>query len=66
MGAGSDENSDVDSAGVYFVSVEEFEQRELSGCGSVPLSACGPEALAEYGAEPSANRRPIKTLQKPN
>ncbi len=28
MNAVSDENPDVDSAGVYFVSVEEFEQRE--------------------------------------
>ena len=65
MGAGSDENSDVDSAGVYFVSVEEFEQSELSSHGSVPLTACGVEALAEYGAEPSANRRQIKTPREP-
>ena len=28
MNAVSDESPDVDSAGVYFVSVEEFEQRE--------------------------------------
>ena len=28
MDAVSDENSDVDSAGVYFITVEEFEQRE--------------------------------------
>jgi hypothetical protein len=34
----SDENSDVDSAGVYFVSVEEFEQREPSDGEPRPLS----------------------------
>ena len=28
MNVVSDESPDVDSAGVYFVSVEEFEQRE--------------------------------------
>jgi len=31
MDADSGENSDVDSAGVYFVTVEEFEQRASSG-----------------------------------
>ena len=28
MDTDQDESSDVDSAGVYFVTVEEFEQRE--------------------------------------
>ncbi len=51
------ENSDVDSAGVYFVSVEEFEQRELGDRGAAPL--------AEGGAEPPAHSRPIKVLREP-
>ena len=39
MNAVSDENSDVDSAGVYFVSVEEFEQREpIDGTPEPPPS----------------------------
>jgi hypothetical protein len=49
------ENSDVDSAGVYFVSVEEFEQREPGDRGAAPL--------AEGGAEPPSQSRPIKALR---
>ena len=55
MGAGSDENSDVDSAGVYFVSVEEFEQREPSeprnGKTAAPAD-CAARSSAERGANP--------------
>ena len=38
MDAVSDENPDVDSAGVYFVTVEEFEQRESIDREPTPLS----------------------------
>jgi len=51
-----DGNSDVDSAGVYFISVEEFEQREPGDRGAAPL--------AEGGAEPPAHSRPIKALRE--
>ena len=50
------ENSDVDSAGVYYVSVEEFEQREPDDRRAAPL--------AEGGAEPPAHSRPIKALRE--
>ena len=43
MDAVSDENSDVDSAGVYFVTVEEFEQREPSDGEPRPLSGERPK-----------------------
>ena len=73
MDAASDESLDVDSAGVYFVSVEEFEQRKpsdrgttpLTERGAEPLTERGAEPLAECGAKPLANRRPIKTLREP-
>ncbi len=39
MDAVSDENPDVDSAGVYFVTVEEFENRKPSdGARRTPTS----------------------------
>ncbi len=51
-----DGNSDVDSAGVYFVSVEEFEQREPDDRRAAPL--------VEDGAKPPAPNRPIKALRE--
>ena len=43
MDAVSDEIPDVDSAGVYFVSVEEFERREPRDGTPEPLSSERPD-----------------------
>ena len=50
------ENSDVDSAGVYFVSVEEFEQREPGDREAAPLT--------EGETEPPPHSRPIRALRE--